>query len=140
MRRANLMSPKTNPSIGEVLASLETQAAFHREREAFHAGYEARHREQRTAHAAELEEILRRLEAFRSAAAEAVDLAERPGAAPSTASPQDEDFGSRSRPRIRRMVELVIADRETDEPFGPLGLTEEVNRRFGQRLRRPVKA
>jgi hypothetical protein len=140
MRKANSMSPKKNPSIGEVMASLETQAAFHRERVSFHAEHEAHHRKQRTVHEAELEEILRRLESFRSAAAEAVDFAARPGAAASGPSPQHDDLGSRSRPRVRRMVERVIADKEVDEPFGPLGLTEEVNQRFGQRLRRPVKA
>jgi septal ring factor EnvC (AmiA/AmiB activator) len=134
------MDGKSNRGIGEVLEQLEAQAAFHRQREAFHAEHEARHREQRTAHAAELEEILRRLEAFRAAAAEAVDLADRQGAAPSVQSLEEDDVGSRSRPRIHSMLEKIIADQGAGERFGPLGLTGELNRRFGQRLRRPVKA
>lgn len=135
------MDSKTNRSIGEILASLEAQASSLREREAFHAGHEAYHREHRTAYAAELEEILRRLEAFRTAAAEAVDIADRrPGAAPSVQSLQEDNVGSPSRPKIHRMLEIVIADQGADEHFGPVGLTREVNRRFGQQLRRPVKA
>jgi len=131
---------KTNRSIGEVVASLEAQASFHREQEAFHAEHEAIHREHRTAHAAELAEILRRLEAFRSAAAEAVDFADREGTVPSLPSREEDDVGTPSRPKVHAMLEKVIAEKGADEPFGPLGLTGEVNRRFGQRLRRPVKA
>ena len=130
---------KTNRSIGEVVASLEAQASFHREREAFHAEHEAIHREHRTAHAAELAEILRRLEAFRSAA-EAVDLADREGAVPSLSSLEEDGIDTLSRPRVHAMLEKVIAQKGADEPFGPVRLTGEVNRRFGQRLRRPVKA
>lgn len=134
------MDGKTKRSVGEILASLEAQASFHREREAFYAKHEAYHREHRTAHAAELEEILRRLEAFRTAAAEAVDAADRPSAMPSVESLQEDNVGSRSRPKVHRMLEIVIADKGDGEPFGPMGLTTEVNRRFGKRLRRPVKA
>jgi stage II sporulation SpoM-like protein len=61
----------TTWSVSAVLASLEKQAAFLREREAFHVGHEAHHREQRSGYAAELAEIDRRLEAFCPAAAEA---------------------------------------------------------------------
>lgn len=134
------MEQKTNRSIREVMASLEAQAAFHREREAFYAEHEAHHREHRTAHAAELQEILRRLEAFRSAAAEAIDLADRETATPSAPGLQEEDLGTPSRPRVHRILEKLIAEKGSDERFGPLGLTAEVKRRFGQRLRRPVRA
>jgi hypothetical protein len=134
------MEQKTNRSIGEVLANLEAQAVFHREREAFYAEREAHYREHRTAHATELQEILRRLEAFRSAAAEALDLADREAVAPPEQSLTKKDFGFRSRPRIHLLLEKVIADLGADEPFGPLGLTAEMNRRFAERLRRPVKA
>jgi hypothetical protein len=134
------MEQKTQRSIGEVLATLEAQAAFHREREAFYAEREAHFREHRTVHAAELQEILRRLEAFRSAAAEALDLADREDAAPPEQSLTKKDFGFRSRPKIHLLLETIIAEMGADEPFGPLGLTAEMNRRFGERLRRRVKA
>lgn len=132
---------KTNRSVGEILASLESQAGFHRERAAFHAGHEEHHRGQRTAHEAELAEIERRLEAFRAAASEALELAERPGAA---RGPEPEvkkkDLGSASRPKLGRMVTLLLEDKGASERFGPVGLAREVNERFGERLRRPVTA
>lgn len=131
---------KRKLSIDEVLARLEAQAAFHREREAFHAGHEARHREQRSAHAADLENINRRLNAFRAAAAEALDLADKAAAAPESQSLMEEDLGSASRPKVIRMAELVIEHKGGSERFGPVGLAEEVNDRFGERLRRPVTA
>ncbi|HYN20868.1 MAG TPA: hypothetical protein VE078_07910 [Thermoanaerobaculia bacterium] len=131
---------KRKLSIDEVLARLEAQAAFHREREAFHAGHEARHREQRNAHAADLENINRRLDAFRAAAAEALDLADRAAVPADSPSLKEEDLGSASRPKVFRMAELVIEDKDGSERFGPVGLAEEVNQRFGERLRRPVTA
>jgi len=130
---------KTNRSIGEILASLEAQAAIHRERAAFHAGHEEHHRAHRSAHETELAEIERRLEAFRAAAAEALDFADRPGALPDREQAvQQEDLGSASRPKLGRMVTLLLQDKGAAERFGPVGLAREVNQRFGQRLRRPV--
>lgn len=131
---------KRKLSIDEVLARLEAQAAFHREREAFHAEHEARHREQRTAHSVDLENINRRLEAFRAAAAEALDLADRAAVPAKAPSLKEEDLGSASRPKVIRMAELVIEGKGGREPFGPVGLAEEVNLRFGDRLRRAVTA
>lgn len=127
------MSART--SIEEVLATLETQAAFHRERESFHAGQESLHREQRSHHAAELETITQRLEAFRAAAGAALDLAAR------TARPAEEDdhdLGPAYRPRLARMVDKILQTKKPNERFGPNGLTDEVNQRFAKNLRTPV--
>jgi hypothetical protein len=132
---------KTNRSVGEILASLEAQAAMHRERAAFHAGHEEHHRGQRSAHEAELAEIERRLGAFRAAASEALELAERPGAVRGRGPEPDlkqKDLGSASRPKLGRMVTLLLQDKGASERFGPVGLTREVNERFAERLRRPV--
>jgi hypothetical protein len=126
----------TSWSIGAVLASLEAQAVPLREREAFHAAHEAQHREQRAAYAAELAEIERRLQAFRAAADEAVELAAR--GAPAVSAVKQADLGSASRPKLGRMVTLLLAEKEPTAPFGPVGLAREVNQRFGERLRRPV--
>jgi hypothetical protein len=130
---------KKSRSIDDVLASLEAQAAFHREREAFHASEAAAHQERQRSHAAELAEITRRLELFRSAAGEALELSGRsvPAATP---EPEAEDIGPASRPDVRRMVDLILKAKGAGERFGPATLTEEVNRRFGGRLRRPVSA
>ena len=131
---------KTNRSVGEILASLETQAAFHRERAAFHAGHEENHRKQRSGHEADLAEIERRLEAFRAAAAEALDFADRPAVAVPEPDVKQKDLGSASRPKLGRMVTLLLEDKGASERFGPVGLAREVNERFGERLRRPVIA
>ncbi len=130
----------TQWSVEVVLASLEAQAVVHREREAFHAAQEAHHREQRALHAAELAETDRRLAAFRAAAAEAIELASRQAPAAAAAAPQAKpaDLGSASRPKLGRMVALLVAEKEPTAPFGPAGLAREVNDRFGERLRRPV--
>jgi hypothetical protein len=129
---------KTNRSVGEILASLEAQAGFHRERAAFHAGHEEQHKAQRTAHESELAEIERRLEAFRAAASEALELADRPAVAVPQPDVKKKDLGSASRPKLGRMVTLLLQDKGASERFGPVGLTREVNERFGERLRRPV--
>jgi hypothetical protein len=139
MGRNVAMKGKPDRSMAEVMAKLEAQAALHREREAFHAEQEAFHREQRAAHAAGLEEVLRRLEAFR-AAAEAVDLADREATPPAAKSLPEKDLGTPSRPKLLRMLERILAERRMDEPVGPAALTGELNRRFGERLRRPVRA
>jgi hypothetical protein len=125
-------------SIEEVLASLEAQAAFYREREAFHAGHEAHHREKRSAYAAELAEIDRRLEAFRASAVEAVDFAARQVVPAPSPDLKQMDLGSASRPKIGRMVSLLLQGKGGRERFGPVGLAREVNQRFGERLRKPA--
>jgi hypothetical protein len=126
-------------SIDDVLASLESQAEFHREREAFYAAKAAAHQEKQRSHAAELAEISRRLELFRSAAGEALELSDRsvPAASPESV---EEDIGPASRPDVRRMVDLILKTKEPGERFGPATLTQEINQRFGSRLRRPISA
>jgi hypothetical protein len=126
-------------SVAAVLARLEAQAAFHRQQEAFHAERETYHREQRAAHGAELAELNRRLQAFRASAAEALELAARPVAA-ATAEEVSVDLGSASRPKLGSMVALLLESKAAGERFGPSGLAEEVNQRFGERLRRPATA
>lgn len=129
----------TGRSIAEVLESLEAQAADHERQEAYHAEQEILHRERRSAHSADLEEIRRHLEALR-AAVTALDQAGRRPAPAARPEPDDEDLGSASRPKVARMVEKVVEAKRQDERFGPEALTEEVNRRFGDRLRKPLDA
>lgn len=131
------MTKKKSRSIDDVLESLETQAVFHREREAFHAAEAAAHQEKQRTHATELAEISRRMELFRSAAGEALELSDRSVPA---AAPEPEDIGPASRPDVRRMVDLILKTKGAGERFGPATLTQEINLRFGGRLRRPVSA
>lgn len=123
-------------SVQAVIASLEKQAAVHRELEAQHAEKEAFHREQRSTHAAELEAITTRLKEFQAAAAAAIDLADRDPSRP--ASEAEEDFGSASRPHLGKMVRRVLTDLGPDRACGATWVTQELNRRFGDRLRRQV--
>lgn len=127
---------KTNRSIADVLETLEAQAVFHQERESFHASQEAHHREQKSGHAARLEAIRSRLEAFRTAAVEALDLAEEPVV--DAAAREEVDLGPASRPRLGRMVDLILGSKGASERFGPVTLCAEVNKHFGDRLRRRV--
>lgn len=123
-------------TIAEVVANLESQVAFFREREALHAQQEAYHREQRDAFAAELEKVTRHLEAFQAVAGTAVELAARSVVPPAVI--REENLGSASRPRLGKMVELVIADLDPETRFGVKTLAVQVNRRFGERLRNPI--
>jgi hypothetical protein len=125
----------TNLSVKDVLAKLEAQYALHQEREAFHALQEVHHREQRALHAGEMETLARNLEAFRNAAEAAVGLASRA----TVRLPKDEkvlDIGRRG--LLTRLITRVLEDKEGDQRFGILGVTEEVNRRFAEMLRSPA--
>jgi hypothetical protein len=130
-------------SVAEVIANLEKRAAFHREQEAFHAQKESEHGEQRASHAAELEKVLHSLEAFRTAAPAAVELAQsspvQSVAAPAVDVPAvDETISPSGRLMISRLLRQIVQSPSFPEPFGPTSLTAEVNRLFPDRLRRPV--
>jgi hypothetical protein len=127
-------------SVEEIVARLQEQVEFHGKRESFHAAHEELHREQRSSHAAALEEARRRLEAFQTATTEAVELANR-SVVPPKRQGQDleiEDLGSASRPKVGRMVTLLLKEKGPDERFGAQELYREVNQRFRDHLRRPV--
>lgn len=131
----------TSRSVDEVLMRLQEQVDYHGEQEKFHAAQEVLHREERGAHAAALEEARRRLEAFQAAAAEALDLTER-DVVPrrQIQDPKDGDLGTISRPKLVRMVWLVLDNKRPDERFGARGLSREVSHHFKDRLRRGVDA
>ena len=126
-------------SLEAIIARLEAQIELHREREGFHAGREAHHREQRSVHAAELETLTSNLAAFRAAAATAVELASREVALPSSPAPKapSPDVGRKA--SLSKMVERVLEIKPASDVFGTAAVTREVNRHFGKRLQRPVK-
>ena len=122
-------------SLDSIVSRLEAQIAFDREREAFHAGQESFHREQRALFAAELEKLTSILEAFKTAATTATELANRgalPRAAPSL------DIGRK--PSLTRMVTRILETRAAGDVFGSKAMTAEVNKHYGAKLRRPIKA
>ena len=125
-------------SVARVLAKLEARATHHREQQAFHAQQETHHREQKALHEAELEKVNSNLESFRSAAATAVDLASQPAAEPSFSTSLDIESGW-GRLMVSRMIRVVVESQPIGgEPFGGADIAEEVNKRFADRLRRPI--
>ena len=132
------MAMTTDAPLSAILSNLEAQIAQHREREAFHAQQAAHHEQQRRLHAAELEVLTKNLETFRAAAAAALDLADRPGAStPALAAPApDPDPGRK--PRLSRMVALVVESWPAGQPFGVSHIAAEVGRRYRDRLRKGI--
>ena len=126
----------TQRSIADLVATLKGRLAVHQKQEAFHAQREAMHREQRSFHAAEIEKISRSLESFQAASATVLELADQAAAA--AAAEEGDDIGPAYRPKLGRMVKLVLESRGAAERFGPNAITDEVNQRFGQRLRNPI--
>jgi hypothetical protein len=124
---------RNDVTLAAIVSSLEAQIAVHREREAFHAQHEGHHRQQRELHGAELENLERSLEAFRSAANAVMDLASR---RPSDLPAPDPDPGRK--PRLSRMVALVIESWPAGKPFGTSTIAAEVSRRYRDRLRKPA--
>lgn len=120
-------------SIADIVARLEAQLAVHREKEAFHAGQETLHHEQRSAHAAEVERLTRSLETFRASAAEAAELAGRGAPRRKTAA-----VPAGKRLSLNKMVAAVVAGFGPHETFGPRKVTEEIHRQFQDHLREPV--
>ena len=122
-------------SVVEILARLDGQIAYHREREAFHAQQEGFHREQRAAHAGELEMLRMHREALGAAVAAAAALERRPR--PSTPG-VGEHIASSGRPKLARMVARVVAERSPTEPFGAAAVTREVQQRYQADLKKPI--
>jgi hypothetical protein len=125
----------SNLSIADVLARLEAQIAWHRERETHHGEQEAFHRDQRSVHTAQLEALSRSLESFKAAAGSAVDLATR-AALPRTNPKEIEEFDTGRRRVLSRMVARIVEEVEPNARFGTRWVVEEVDRRFGEILRK----
>jgi hypothetical protein len=125
-------------SVARVLAKLEARAALHLEHQAFHAQKEAHHREQRELHEAELETVNANLETFRSVATTAVGLATQVTAQSPSSTSLDIESGW-GRLMVSRMIRAVVESQPFGgEPFGGTDIVEEANKRFADRLRRPI--
>jgi len=128
----------SNLSVAQMLAQLETKVAYHKERQAFHAQQEVHHREQAALHGAELELATARLETFRSAAAAAGEILDRSRslAAPGTGRNEEEDLAKGR--TLSQMIARVLEDKAPNQNFGANGVTEEIHKRWGAKLRRRV--
>lgn len=119
-------------TLPEALTVLEKQVAELERQESHHAEREAFHREERARVAAEHAQVVQQLEAFRAALATVnAELAKSRTADPA-------DYGSASKPRISKMVAKVLSTRQAGQPFGVGEVTEAVNLRFEDQLRRPA--
>jgi hypothetical protein len=123
-------------SVAQVLANLEEQMRFHREREEEHAAQEAFHRDQRAVHAAEHETVARHYEAFKASAAGAAEIAARSGV---PAPPPPEEPQRPLKPVLpSRLVARAVAEMPADATFAPSRIAAEVNRRYSRELRKPI--
>lgn len=124
-------------SIQSLLAELEVQVGTLRREVATHAEREDFHREQKTSGTERLELLEARLEKFKTAATELLEVAGPPAAAPVVDS---EDWGTLAHPKVARMVERVLAERPAGAAFGATEVSRAVNQAFSPRLRRAVDA
>jgi hypothetical protein len=120
-------------SVAEILARLEAEMAFHRERESHHAQHEAFHREQRTSHGAEYEKVASNYEAFKASAETASEIAGRAAALVPPPQPVKRVLPS-------RLVARWVQESPAGEIFAPTRVSEEVKRRFGAELSRPMSS
>jgi DNA-binding transcriptional ArsR family regulator len=129
----------TTLSVAEILAKLEARIALHRQQADFHAQQEIHHREQSAFHLAELEKVTQHFEAFKATALPAADLAREPTAPPPVEEAEDDPELAGKRIEVSKLVARAV-DRLEDETFGATRVAEEVNRRYRNKLRKPVDA
>ena len=125
---------ETPLSLSAILLSLEKQISEHREREAFHAEREAFHRERRAEHAAELEQLQKSYETLKASAEQAAKLAARLPQEPPP--PSDDDLPVGRKVSISHLVQKVVERKGPQEAFGPVDIANEINERYGPRLKR----
>jgi DNA-binding transcriptional ArsR family regulator len=131
----------THLSVAEIFRKLEERMKLHQEQAAFHARQEAHHREQSAFHTAEFQKISERFEAFKGTALAAAELAQETSALPASVG-EEEDLRDLVGKRLMmsKLVGRVVDRMGEDETFGATRVAEEVNRRYGAHLRRPVGA
>jgi len=125
-----------NLSIGQMLAKLEAKVAHHREKKAFHAEQEILHRDQTAIHAAALETALAHLEAFKTASLSAGELLEKDEALAKPAAEAEEEINLRAKRALSHMVAKVLEGKAADAVFGATVVTQEIEQRWGAKLRR----
>lgn len=122
-------------SVDEMLAKLEAQIAFHRERTSFHSQQRDHHSEELARHTAELDRLSRYHESFKSVTASVEEVFR--DAQPALASAQAEgDAALGDNPRIGRMVARVVKTWPPGVPLGASAIAAEIHRRFAGKLRR----
>lgn len=118
-------------SLSQMIAKLEGKVALHQEGQRFHSEQEALHREKAAQHAVELEAAQAHLAALRAAAESAGEILGR-DASPSA---QEDALDVSQKRSLSRMVAQVVESKSPDETFGAHAVTQEVEKRWGGKLR-----
>jgi hypothetical protein len=132
----------TSFSVAEILARLEARIAHHEQQVGFHQQQEAHHREQSAAHGAELEKVRQHFESFKATALPAADLAGVPVGPGLAREEKPEDLREFIGKRIMasKLIVRAIQRLGDDEPFGANRVAAETNRRYRDKLNKPVDA
>lgn len=129
-------------SVAQVLANLEAQMAYHRERESHHAEQESFHQERRSHHAAEYETVAHHYDAFKATAGAAAEIATRSTVPapppPEPPSPEPEYEGPPEILQSSRLVARAVDQWPAWEPFTATEVADEVNRLYPRELRQPL--
>jgi hypothetical protein len=125
-------------SVAQILANLEKQMAFYKEKEAHHAQQEVFHREQRAVNAAELEAVSKHYEAFKATAEGAAAAAARTA----TVAPPKQQAPAPQAPvtplRPHKLVARLVKELPAGEAFTASKVAAEVNRRYRSELKKPI--
>jgi hypothetical protein len=121
-------------SIERVLAELKDRIEHHRRQEAFHADREAFHQKEKAHHTAELQTVLERFETFQAAADAAGELVARPREARAV----DESIPAGKGAVLSKLVARIVDRKGPIEPFGASDITQEIQQRYGDRLKRRI--
>ncbi|MEO7418519.1 MAG: hypothetical protein ABI163_15770 [Thermoanaerobaculia bacterium] len=132
----------TSFSVAEILARLEARIAHHEQQVALHQQQEVHHREQSAVHGAELEKVRQHFESFKAIALPAADLAGVPVAPTLAEEEKPEDLREFVGKRIlvSKLIARAIARLGDDETFGANRVAAETNRRYHDKLKKPVDA
>ena len=130
----------TDLSVAEIFKKLEERIRFHEEQAAFHAQQEIHNREQNAFHAAELQKVRERFEAFKSTAVAAADLAQETTAPPPPAEVEDDREFIGKRIMVTKLIARVVDRIAAGHSFGAAWVAQEVNQRYRDKLRGLVDA
>ncbi|HBL25873.1 MAG TPA: hypothetical protein DD490_03455 [Acidobacteria bacterium] len=125
-------------SIDRVLAGLHGRIEHHKRQEAFHTAQEVFHQQEKVRHAAELVLVQERCEAFQKAAEAVAGLVEV-GPEDAVGKVVDDSIPPGIGAIVSRLVARVVAEKGLDEELGANAIAWEVKKRYGDRLKKPVR-
>jgi len=133
-------------SIAVALAQMEAKIAHHKDQHEHHAAREAHHAEQqafhaaeKTVHEAEHRKAIESYETFKSASAHIGEMLVGVKPAPPPPPPPLEAIDVGHWRWLSKMMSLVIERKAPDEVFGASALIQEIEERWGPKLRHPIQ-